>query len=133
MAWKANFWARMQDGDHANKLLSMLIGRGAANLFCLHAPFQIDGNFGGCAAVAEMLIQSHEITTDGQPIIRMLPALPTSWFTGSIQGLKARGNFTVDMKWKEGKVTDYRITSLQPRMVTIVINGETKKVQAKKL
>jgi alpha-L-fucosidase 2 len=123
----------MQDGDHANKLLSMLIGRGAGNLFCLHAPFQIDGNFGGCAAVAEMLIQSHEITADGQPIIRMLPSLPTTWATGSIQGLKARGNFTVDMKWKDGKITDYRITSPQQRMVTIVVNGETKKVQAKKL
>ncbi len=133
MAWKANFWARIQDGDHANKLLSMLIGRGAANLFCLHAPFQIDGNFGGCAAVAEMLLQSHEVTADGQTIIRMLPALPTSWDTGSIQGLKARGNFTVDMKWKEGKITDYRITAPQPRLVTIVVNGETKIVQAKKL
>jgi alpha-L-fucosidase 2 len=63
----------------------------------------------------------------------MLPALPTTWGTGSIQGLKARGNFTVDMKWKEGKITDYRITSPQPRMVTIVVNGEPKKVQAKKL
>ena len=133
MAWKANFWARMQDGDHANKLLSMLIGRGAGNLFCLHAPFQIDGNFGGCAAVAEMLIQSHEKTADGQPIIRMLPALPSTWSTGSIQGLKARGNFTVDMKWENGKVTDYRITSPEPRKVTIVVNGKTKKVQAKKI
>jgi len=133
MAWKANFWARMQDGDHANKLLSMLIGRGAGNLFCLHAPFQIDGNFGGCAAVAEMLIQSHEKTADGQPIIRMLPALPTTWGKGSIQGLKARGNFTVDMKWENGKVTDYRITSPEPRKVTIVVNGKTKKVQAKKI
>ncbi|MFI5378531.1 MAG: glycosyl hydrolase family 95 catalytic domain-containing protein [Tepidisphaerales bacterium] len=133
MAWKANFWARMQDGDHANKLLTMLIGRGAPNLFCLHAPFQIDGNFGGCAAVAEMLIQSHELTPDGKPIIRMLPALPKSWATGSVQGLRARGNFTVDMQWKDGKVTDYRITSSQPRQVTIVVNGETKTVQAQGL
>ena len=133
MAWKANFWARMQDGDHANKLLTMLIGRGAPNLFCLHAPFQIDGNFGGCAAVAEMLIQSHELTPDGKPIIRMLPALPKTWTTGSVQGLRARGNFTVDVQWKDGKVTDYRITSAQPQHVTIVVNGETKTVRAKRL
>jgi alpha-L-fucosidase 2 len=120
----------MQDGDHASKLLSMLIGRGAPNLFCLHAPFQIDGNFGGCAAVGEMLIQSHETTTDGRPIIRLLPALPTTWTTGSAHGLRARGNYTVDMQWQDGKVTDYRITSAQPRKVTIVLNGETKTVQA---
>ena len=133
MAWKANFWARMQDGDHANTLLTMLIGRGAPNLFCLHAPFQIDGNFGGCAAVGEMLMQSHELTSDGKPIIRLLPALPTTWVSGSAQGLRARGNFTVDLQWQDGKVTDYRITSPQPRPVTIMLNGDTKTVQAGRL
>jgi alpha-L-fucosidase 2 len=133
MAWKANFWARMHDGDHANKLLSMLIGRGAPNLFCLHPPFQIDGNFGGCAAIAEMLIQSHELTTDGQPIIRLLPALPTAWASGSARGLRARGNFTVDMQWQAGKVTDYQILSSQPRPVQVIVNGETKTVRAKML
>jgi alpha-L-fucosidase 2 len=130
MAWKALFWARMQDGDHAEKLLSMLIGRGAANLFCLHAPFQIDGNFGGCAAVAEMLVQSHERTADGQPIIRLLPALPKSWASGSASGLRARGNYGVDLQWKDGKVADYRITSAQPRPVTVIVNGETRTAQA---
>lgn len=133
MAWKANFWARMQDGDHANTLVTMLIGRGAPNLFCLHAPFQIDGNFGGCAAVGEMLMQSHELTPDGQPIIRLLPALPTTWATGSAQGLRARGNFTVDLNWQDGKVTDYRISSPKPGPVTIVLNGETKTVPAQRL
>ena len=130
MAWKANFWARMHDGDHANTLITLLIGRGAANLFCLHAPFQIDGNFGGCAAVAEMLVQSHEKTNEGEPIIRMLPSLPSTWETGSVIGLRTRGNFTVDMQWKDGKIINYRITSPQQRMVTIVVNGETKQVKA---
>ena len=133
MAWKANFWARLQDGDHANKLLTMLIGRGAPNLFCLHPPFQIDGNFGGCAAMAEMLIQSHELTIEGKPILRLLPALPKAWTTGSAHGLRARGNFTVDMQWQDGKVTDYRIASAEPRLVTIVVNGVTKTVQAEGL
>lgn len=133
MAWKANFWARMQDGDRANKLLTMLIARGAPNLFCLHPPFQIDGNFGGCAAVAEMLIQSHELTADGEPIIRLLPALPKTWETGSVHGLCARANFIVDMHWQNGKVTKYRITSTNPRPAAVVVNGEMKLVQVQHL
>ena len=120
MAWKSLFWARLNDGDRAAKLLSTLIGRGAPNLFCMCPPFQIDGNFGGTAAVAEMLVQSHDGT------ITLLPALPAAWKDGKVTGLRARGNSTVDIKWKDGKVTDYRITSPEPSEVKIKINGTLK-------
>ena len=133
MAWKANFWARLHDGDRAETLLSMLIGRGAPNLFCLHAPFQIDGNFGGCAAVAEMLLQSQETTADGQFVLELLPALPKAWHTGKASGLCARGGFTVDIQWQDGKVTSYRVASAEPREVEVRIHGETKAVKSEKL
>ena len=133
MAWKANFWARLHDGDRAEKLLTMLIGRGAPNLFCLHAPFQIDGNFGGCAAVAEMLLQSQETTTDGQPVLELLPALPNTWQTGQVCGLCARGGFTVDIEWQDGVVTEYRIASPEPRPVKIRVNGQEETIQSDQL
>jgi alpha-L-fucosidase 2 len=130
MAWKANFWARLHDGDRANKLLSMLIGRGAPNLFCLHAPFQIDGNFGGCAAVPEMLLQSQETTADGRPVLELLPALPKAWHSGEARGLCARGGFTVDIRWQGGKAVSYRIGAAHPQPVKVRVNGELKTVNA---
>lgn len=140
IAYKLLFWARLHDGNRAYKLFTEIMkptlrtdinyGSGGgiyANLLSAGPPFQIDGNFGTTAGIAEMLIQSHAGYID------LLPAIPDSWkATGEVKGLKARGNFTVDFKWKAGKVIGYKITSATPRKVKVKINGVIKDVNAQK-
>lgn len=135
LAWKVNFWARLQDGNRAHKLFKSVLrpvadqgtnmadgGGSYANLLCAHPPFQLDGNMGSTAGVAEMLLQSQT------GVIELLPALPDAWATGSVKGLKARGNVTVDEVWENGKLES--VTLLSPNAQKRVLKYGSKTINA---
>lgn len=122
LAWKINFWARLHDGDHAHRLIQRLLrptgikdtiyeGGGGVytNLLDAHPPFQIDGNFGATSGICEMLVQSHLKADDDSTLLHVLPALPKAWPTGKVTGLKARGGATIDIAWRDGKLTELSV------------------------
>lgn len=139
--WRVNLYARLQDGEGAYRIYRRLLrlvtpdgykGKDARrgggtypNLLDAHSPFQIDGNFGGCAGVIEMLMQSSESS------ITLLPAVPAQWKDGSVQGICARGGFVVDMTWKDGKVTALSIQSRKGGKTRVCFNGKSVKVNLK--
>ena len=136
LAWKINFWARFLDGNHANTMIKMLLGSALdpernggggsyPNLFDAHPPFQIDGNFGGAAGIVEMIMQSH------QGYIQVLPALPDSWQSGSIKGLKARGGFEISMSWNEGKLISLSVLSTAGNKLKIKYGDKMVKKETK--
>ncbi len=145
MGWKVNLWARFLDGDHAHLILRNLLkpangaevstSRGSGlypNLFDAHPPFQIDGNFGATAGVAEMLLQSHIRETDGGYLIHLLPALPSAWPEGRVSGLRARGGVTLDISWRNGQLTSAKLVADADGKRSLRYGGKTIQAQLSK-
>ena len=150
--WRVNLYARLHDAKNAyhiyRKLLSYVspdgyrgpdARRGGGtypNLLDAHSPFQIDGNFGGCAGVVEMLMQSefnvNNLKTKPQISIELLPALPAQWKDGSVSGIRARGGITVDMTWRDSRITELTLTAQRACKVTLLMNGQQRVVKLKK-
>ena len=125
-AWVINFWARLEDGDQAYANLRALLSKSTlSNLFDNHPPFQIDGNFGAAAGIAEMLLQSH---TDE---ILLIPALPKAWPDGAARGLRARGGAVVDMAWSGGRLLTAKIRATRPGVCRLRYGEATTQVSLK--
>ncbi|MGN6100562.1 MAG: glycosyl hydrolase family 95 catalytic domain-containing protein, partial [Devosia sp.] len=117
-SWRINLWARLRDGERANRIVNRLLSpdRTYPNLFDAHPPFQIDGNFGGAAGVLEMLVQSRI----GE--ISLFPALPADWPSGHVRGVRARGDITVDLAWRGATLTAELRTG-QTQQIVVRANG----------
>ena len=126
-AWTANQWARLKKGNLANHHIQELLkGRTIENMLSVHPPFQIDGNFGLTAAIAEMLVQSHT------EYCELLPALPDAWKKGNVNGLRLRGGITVNISWDDGKLMEAELTANQDTEIKIRYKDVIKSIPLKK-